>query len=213
MLTATALLLAATWSAPAWAQSEDLYVKTGAGTQMITGFMGGQLIDLGDQFEFEGAHFPTQIDFGARYQYNLTDRWGVEGSFLFSPGEPQLAFTVFPQVEVDAYQFHVNGVYNILNHSRVVPYATAGLGAVRLSISGRGPGVGQNGSETFLAGNFGGGVLYQVAERVAVRVDMRDLIYHADHFDGDSLQVLRLPVDFTKTIHNLALNVGLSFVF
>lgn len=194
-----ASLILAGGALPASAQIE-------AGSQMVTGFAGGQLFDIGDQFTSSGTNFQTKVNLGARYQYNFTPHWGVEGSFLYSPGDTELLRGAFPDVSVDAYYYSANAVYNILPKQKIVPFVTAGIGAVNLDVS-------RGDTESFFTFNFGGGVLYPVARRFLVRFDVRDYVYSADGLGNDSLAALRLPANFDETIHDLSVNGGVSFIF
>lgn len=173
---------------------------------MVTGFVGGQLFDVGDQFDTAGTNFKTEVNLGARYQYNFTQHWAVEGSFLFSPGDTELVRAALPDVSVDAYYYGANVLYHILPDQKIIPYATAGIGGVSLDVS-------RGDTESFVTFNFGGGVLYPLNHRFSVRFDVRDYVYNADGLGGRSLSALRLPGNFDETIHDLSLNGGVSFVF
>ncbi len=177
-----------------------------AGSQMLSGFVGAHLFDVGDEFDNRGASFNTEVDLGARYEYNFTAHWGVEGSFLYSPGNTELARRGLSDADVDAYYYNGNVVYHILPERRLVPFATAGIGGVSLDVSG-------GNTESFFTFNFGGGVLYSVNHRWAVRFDARDYVYNADGLGSRTIDRLGLRTGFDETIHDLSLNGGITLFF
>ena len=85
--------------------------------------------DVGDQFDDFGANFQKEMNLGARYQYNVTPRWGIEGSFLYTPVNAELA-RLSRDVSVDTSYYNGNVVYNILPDKQIVPFATAGIGGI-----------------------------------------------------------------------------------
>ncbi len=176
------------------------------GRHRVTGFVGGQLFDVGDQFSDIGAEFQTEANFGGRYQYSLTERWAVEGNFLFSPGNTELLSAGISDVDVDAYYYTGGVVYKILTKSRFTPYVTGGAGAVTLDVSGAN-------TDTKFVGTFGGGVSYDVGRGIGVSFDVRDFVYSTGELGSDSIRTLQLPGGFDETIHDLSLSGGVSFTF
>lgn len=185
---------------PAFAQ-----VPTGRHT--VTGFLGSQLFDVGDQFDSFGDNLKTELNFGGRYQYNVNERWGLEGNFLFSPGNTELLRAGITNVNVDAFYYTGGVVFNILTHSSFTPYLTAGAGAVTLDVGNRGN------NETKFAGSFGGGLLYGLGHGLSARFDLRDFVYNADGLGDNSVQALQLPKNFDETINDISVTGGLSFTF
>ena len=199
-LTLLAAILAASWATPAAAQVES-------GRHWISGFVGGQLFDVSDQFDDFAASFQTELNVGARYQYNFTPHWGAEGSFLYSPGNTELIRApIDTDVNVDSYYYSGNVVYNFLPAKKFVPFATGGVGAVSLDVSG-------GNTENYLTFNFGGGALYRLSPRIMVRFDVRDYVYTVDSLGAGSVEALSLPTNFDETIHDLSLNGGVTFAF
>ena len=119
-------LVAASLTSPAFAE-------TPAWRHQVTGFVGGQLFDLGDQFDDFGANFRKEMNLGARYQYNITPRWGIEGSFLYTPVNAELV-RVSREVSVDTSYYNGNVVFNILPGQKIAPFVTGGAGGVTLDV-------------------------------------------------------------------------------
>jgi hypothetical protein len=68
-------------------------------------------------------------------------------------------------------------------------------------------------SERVATFNFGGGALYDVNPRLAVRFDARDYLYEPSDLSSSSLVALQLPARISETINDLSLNAGLSVRF
>ena len=198
-IVALAAIVAASLTAPAFAQTES-------GRHQITGFVGGQLFDVSDQFDDSGANFQKEMNLGARYQFNITPRWGIEGSFLYTPVNAELA-RLSRDVSVDTSYYNGNVVYNILPDKKIVPFATAGIGGVTLDVQGGGD------TETYLGFNFGGGIMAPISDRWAFRFDVRDFIYTADNLNPESVSALDVPSSFDETIHDISLDFGVTFSF
>ena len=198
-IVALAALVAASLTGPAFAQMTS-------GQHQITGFVGGQLFDVGDQFDDFGANFQKEMNLGARYQYNVTPRWGIEGSFLYTPVNAELA-RLSRDVSVDTSYYNGNVVYNILSDKRIVPFATAGIGGITLDVQDGGD------TESYLGFNFGGGVRAPISDRWSFRFDVRDFVYSADNLNPESVSALDVPSSFDETIHDISLDFGVTFSF
>jgi len=172
----------------------------------VTGVVGAHLFDLTDDFKDSGVDIQEKINFGARYQYNFTPRWGVEGSFLFTPSTPQVIANAV-EVDMDTWYYSGNVVFNLLTEGKVIPYVTGGGGGVTLDV--------QNGGdrETYFGGNFGGGVAVAVVPRLSIRGDVRDYVYAVNELTIGSAEALGLPVTFDETIQDLALTFGVTLHF
>jgi hypothetical protein len=109
-------------------------------------------------------------------------------------------------VSVDSWYYNGNLVFNIIPHGRIIPYATGGAGLVTLDVEG-------GDRENRFAGNFGGGVLARVTDRIGIRFDVLDYVYEAKDLDTQSTAALGVPVSFDRTIHDLALDFGVSIAF
>ena len=198
-IVALAALVAASLTAPAFAQMSS-------SRHQITGFVGGQLFDVSDQFDDSGANFQNETNLGARYQYNITPRWGIEGSFLYTPVNAELA-RLSRDVSVDTSYYNGNVVYNILPDQQIVPFATAGIGGVTLDVQSGGD------TESYLGFKFGGGVIAPISDRWSFRFDVRDFVYSADNLNPESVSVLDVPSSFDETIHDISLDFGVTFSF
>ncbi|MDA2926920.1 porin family protein [Acidobacteria bacterium AH-259-G07] len=133
---------------------------------LVSGFVGGQIFDLGDELEDAGADIDPEVFFGGRFEYRFSPHFGVEGSVSFSPATADLLGaapgTGFSASDVDTWDIHGNLVYHILPHSAVDPYVTGGLGTRILDITG-------GDTESYFAGNFGGGLFVPLSKRFALR--------------------------------------------
>lgn len=183
-----------------------VFAQIEPGRHQVTGFVGSQFFDVGDQFDSVGANFQKEMNLGARYQYNITHRWGVEGSFLYTPVNAELT-RVARDVSVDTSYYNGNVVFNILPGNRFAPFATGGVGGVTLDV--------QNGGsrETYVAFNFGGGVSAPISDRWSFRFDVRDFVYTVDSLNPPSVTSLEVPASFDETIHDLSLDFGVTFSF
>ena len=178
------------------------------GTHLATGFVGGQIFDLGSDLQNAGANLQPEVGFGGRFQRNITDTFGVEGNFSYSPGKSEL-FPVQPTVsttDVNAFYYAGNAVYTFVPNRRWNPFVTGGFGVVSLQV--------QNAStDTYPAFNYGGGILYDVSSRASVRADVRNYWYKVNDMSADSLEALHLPANFDQTVNDLAVSFGASFRF
>lgn len=198
-IVAMAMLIAASSLTP-------VFAETPMWRHQVTGLVGGQLFDLGGQFDDFGANFQKEMNFGARYQYNLTPRWGVEGSFLYTPVNAELT-SLSREVSVDTSYYAGNVVVNLLPGRRIAPFVTGGAGGVTLDVQGGGD------TETYFAGNFGGGIVATIADRWSFRVDVRDYVYAVDSLNPESVTTLAVPSTFDETVHDLSVDFGVTFGF
>ncbi len=118
-----------------------------------------------------GTNAPTGSGgIGAAVGYDLTSNLGFEGELghLFDvSGEAD-------NVDWSVTSFSGNVLYHF-DVLRVTPYATAGLGFARSSISGdhAEPAALVQPSSTEVTVNFGGGVKYPISDRLLARADLR----------------------------------------
>lgn len=198
-IVALTILVAASSVTPAFAE-------TPAWRHQVTGLVGGQLFDLGGQLDDFGANFRKEMNFGARYQYNVTPRWGIEGSFLYTPVNAELT-RLSRQVSVDTSYYAGNIVVNLMPGRAIAPFVTGGAGGVTLDIQGGGD------TETYFAGNFGGGVVATIADRWSFRLDVRDYVYAVDSLSPESVTTLSVPTTLDETVHDLSVDFGVTFGF
>ena len=174
---------------------------------LVTGFVGGQIVDLGDEFKDGGADIGSDVFFGVRFEYRFSPHFGVEGSVSFSPTAADVLGGPGPSTrDIDAWDIHGNLVYHILPESRFDVYATGGLGARILDIEA-------GDTENYLAGNFGGGVLVPLNEHWAVGGDARWFVYNVDNLDPSSAGALGVAPGFDETVYDLKISGGLTFAF
>lgn len=192
--------------------AETPFIYTG--TQVFSGFAGAQWFDITDQVDEIGDNVETELNLGLRYQYNLTPHLGLEGNFMYSPAQHEF---LGPQgagigtSDVDAFYYNGNLVYNILPHSNVIPFVTAGAGAVTLQVTDENPDL--EGSETKFAGNFGGGLLVAVSERFGLRFEVRDYIYRVQELDTQFRHAFNVPAGFEETVNDVSVTGGFSILF
>ncbi len=117
-------------------------------------FQGGQDID-------------DDLTYGLGLGYSFTENWGVEGNFNYvdtnsnadsSDGE-----------DVKAYLYRLDALYHFMPENKLVPYLSAGVGAVRISGD-----TDEKGSDPLF--NYGAGIKYFLTENLAVRGDIRHII-------------------------------------
>lgn len=133
---------------------------------------------------------------GFRLGYNFVPMHEIEFSFEGVDTEDD----VFHEIDVDITQFQANYLFNFIFDRRqtVVPYATAGLGTLRIEVTD--PFIGSD-DETDPLFSMGGGVRFFFGKQFNLRLDGR-LIF----FSGDNV-VLR-DQDFA----NSQFSVGVGWV-
>jgi OOP family OmpA-OmpF porin len=202
-------------SSRAWAQADTPTINTG--TQIFSAFAGAQWFDIADQIDEIGDNVENELNLGARYQYNFTPHIGLEGNFMFSPAQHEFLGPEgdgIGSADVDAYYYGGNLVYNITPASRVIPFLTAGAGAVTLRVDEGEPETGDlSGSETKFAGNVGGGLMFAANEHFALRFEVRDYIYQVDELDPQFRFAFNVPAGFQETVHDISLTGGISILF
>jgi hypothetical protein len=127
--------------------------------------------------ESEDSQSPSfgNYDIGAGITFNVNRYIGIEGEVSGALGISQdLQFGGLTSDERTPHMLNYSGnvVVSIPNQSSVVPYVTGGIGG--LSLFERVP-LGVNDTETFLTGNFGGGVKWY-SGRWGLRGDYRFVV-------------------------------------
>jgi opacity protein-like surface antigen len=148
-------------------------------TLYIGGFLGPNFIikpaPLLDEVE---AVFNDDVTLGFRYGYWFHTHLAVEGGIGFTPSSilakanvsgGTTASTIF---NVNTYVLQGNIVYRFIAIGSVIPYATAGVGAVHFNINTASFGF-LTPSETDFAFNAGGGVKFRLHEEYFLRLDGR----------------------------------------
>jgi len=126
----------------------------------LSPFVGGHTFDNKQALE-------TSPVFGLRAGYNFTPRWGAELALGYTLAESEIAN--FP--ESDVYQYSLDGLYHFNPDGKLVPFLVLGIGGE--TINRPAPGFADSDDE-FL--NFGVGVKYFIADNVALRGDLRDVM-------------------------------------
>jgi OOP family OmpA-OmpF porin len=194
------LALVASTAAPARAQ-------LGAHSLEVEPFVGVVTFD-------DFLNLDDHVGFGGRLAYNMTDNWGLEGTFNFIPnanidlGDIDEDDLDLPQTTV--YLAHGNLVYNfVLNQSRLVPFLTAGGGIANFNVDNDDE-ISED-SETDGEVNAGGGLKLFLTQTVALRGDVR----HHWIFASTPNQDLDEPGDErdAETTSNWEFSGGLSLNF
>jgi OmpA-OmpF porin, OOP family len=147
-------------ASPAHAQSALPEPNTFDITPFI-GFGTGFGNDLPEPFD-SGTSFLLGVAVG----YNWTTNLSIEGELGIIPdivGDTD-------SLDVGITTFSANGVYHFDTESKIVPYATLGLGFGTTSID---VDADDDESNTEFLFNLGGGVKYPVTDRLQVRGDLR----------------------------------------
>ncbi|WP_435550603.1 outer membrane beta-barrel domain-containing protein [Desulfobacterium sp. N47] len=136
-------------------------------------------------YVFEGNQkLDDGITPGINLGYDLTKNWGIEGSFNYIDSDRK----GYSDSSVSGYLYKMDGIYNITNFGKLVPYLAAGAGGITLN-----PADGDTGNN-FLV-NYGAGLKYFLTDNIALRGDVRHVI----------------PLN--ESNNNLLCTVGLSFLF
>jgi OOP family OmpA-OmpF porin len=149
-------------------------IKSGAIT--LSPAIGGYVFE-GDQ------NFDNGPAFGLGLGYNLDKHWAAEAAFNYVDTELDTDGS-----DVDAYLYHIDGLYHFMPSERLVPYIAAGLGGIVFDPE-------KAKSDQYFAVNYGVGFKYFLSENVALRGDVRHVI------------------SFDKTENNLLYTAGFTFSF
>lgn len=114
--------------------------------------------------------------FGLRYDYNVTDAFGIELSTGWSPNNvTKLAGN---DVDLDLYTLDLDAVWNFSNGSALTPYLLAGVGYAKADLDrplvgvARGQAVTLNDDDGFTL-NAGLGLKYALTEHLVLRGEAR----------------------------------------
>lgn len=115
--------------------------------------------------------------------YRLSQRFGLRGDATWAQNDLHGGTGTSAQ-EIKKNSFIANGIWQREETpgTKLVPYVLAGLGAVRVreKVS--------DSSFTKFATNLGAGLGYMLGGRVALRAEMKDMIYKFDEFGYDKTQ-------------------------
>jgi OOP family OmpA-OmpF porin len=104
---------------------------------------------------------------GVRAGYSLTRAIGVEALYDYVTPTDSKYWAI---KDISMQRFGAQGLYHFLPDNQLVPYLAAGVSGVKFSGSGVNP-------ETHLSFDYGAGAKYFVTEDIAVRVDLRHILY------------------------------------
>lgn len=136
--------------------------------------------------------------FGGRFGYNFTKHLGIEAVMEFiGSGVDDQAITGAregqyrgPVHDVDLTFYHIDAVYHFMPDNRLTPFVVAGFGGAHSSP--------EISTKDMAAFNVGVGAKYQLAENLALRVDLQDYM---------------ITEIAQETYHNVGATVGLTFSF
>ncbi len=166
------LLFAILFAGNAFAHSSEITLYAG-------GFLGDSFVirppTLFDEVE---AVLDDDVTVGIRYAYYFHPRFALEGGLGFTPativsrGSVSGGTSVAAIFDVDTYVMHANLLFRMAQ-GPVVPYLTAGVGAVHFDINTASFGF-LTPSETDFAVNAGGGLKLRIrGETTYLRIDGR----------------------------------------
>jgi OOP family OmpA-OmpF porin len=150
-----------------------------AGAFSVSPFVGGYVFDDAQPVK------EHRMVYGGRLGYDWTDSFATELVLDYVRAELKNE-----DKHLDAYFYHLDFLYNLMPHSRVVPYLAVGGGGQTLRF--------WHNDSTDPIFNAGGGVKFFVADSVALRLDGRYLL----DFAGND-----------QTRHNWQYTAGVSFLF
>lgn len=117
-------------------------------------------------YTFEGSqHLKTVPVYGGRVGYNLTPDFGIEALFDYARTEGTKTGD-----KATMYRFGADLLCNLLPDNRLVPYLALGVSGIHLDGGGRN-------KELSAALDYGAGLKYFLTDSIALRADVRHLIY------------------------------------
>ncbi len=148
----------------------------------------------------KNQNLKDHLELGGRIGYNFTKNWALEGSVDFiNTNVKDRSITAYrsgqfraPMDKVDTYFYHLDLLYSFKPENRFNPFITFGFGGAHYS-----PKISDRDMSTV---DFGIGAKYWMAERVAIRFDIRD-------------NFVTEVSPFQKGYQNLSGTVGLVFAF
>lgn len=121
-------------------------------------------------YTYEGQqHLGTNLVFGGRAGYNITKQLGIEG--LFDYVNPELTGG---KKDVSMYRYGGELLYHFMPDSDFVPYIAAGFAGLTFD------GANAVSKSTYGAADYGVGAKYFLADRFALRADIRHILYSFD---------------------------------
>jgi OOP family OmpA-OmpF porin len=133
----------------------NTFAEIRAGSFTVTPRVGGYDFDTLQELS-------NRAVYGLGFGYNYTEHFGVESSFGYIDTESERG----SKGDADVYLYHLDGLYHITPEKRIVPYLAAGIGGMTVDEE-------NEGNDTDVVFNFGGGIKFFVTEAFALRADVR----------------------------------------
>lgn len=126
---------------------------------------------------FDGKqHLKGNIVYGVRAGYNFTDAFGVEALFDYLHNNDS---TLGPKPGISMFRYGGEMLYHFFPENKFVPYVAAGYAGVHFD--GDSDGISnKNYTQTRGAFDYGVGAKYFLNDNVAIRADVRHLVYTYD---------------------------------
>ena len=119
-------------------------------------------------YTYEGQqHLGTNLVFGGRAGYNITKQLGIEG--LFDYVNPELTGG---KKDITMYRYGGELLYHFMPDNNFVPYIAAGFAGLKFD------GANAVSKSTYGAADYGIGAKYFLADRFALRADVRHIMYN-----------------------------------
>ena len=132
----------------------------------VTPFAGG--------YFFEGNEdLKDTYTVGVRAGYNFTANLGLEGYLNYIPAQVEDA----NDADVKIYGYGVEGLYNFMPTSRIVPFVAVGIGGYRYGTPSGMPDINK------LTVDYGAGLKYFLKENIALRADVRHVLPLNDRYN------------------------------
>lgn len=145
-------------------------IRPGAIT--LSPFIGGYVFE-GNQDLDELANgfgdLDNELTYGLGLGYHFDEHWAVEGVFNYVDTNVDTDC-----LDVETYNYHIDGLYHFMPSEKIVPYIAAGAGGIIFD-----PRDEYNSDHDF-AVNYGAGLKYFLTENLAFRVDVRHVISFAE---------------------------------
>jgi outer membrane beta-barrel protein len=194
-----------------------LMAQVEGGQGEVFGFVGGMLpgdpkltkdiVGEGGDGKFD---IKNGVYFGGGFGYNLTRKWGIEGSFGFAPNLDWKAIingnSEGGDTNIDIYTYSGNVLYHINPDSKGVIFVTAGVGGIKLKESE----TEQPLDKSYIQYNFGAGFKAHLTGPLYFRADFRDYIFK---FDWDTMIDSTTVNAINSWTHNFTITAGVGFRF
>ncbi|RJP83441.1 MAG: outer membrane beta-barrel domain-containing protein [Desulfobacteraceae bacterium] len=142
------------------AQTASAEIRPGAMT--LSPSIGGYFFD-------EDQDIDSAPVYGLGLGYHFDMHWATEAVLQYVNTENDFA----PYHDVNAYLYHIDGLYHFMPSKKIVPFIAAGVGGITIDPENMS-------SDTNVAINYGAGLKYFVTENFALRGDVRHIIAFND---------------------------------